>query len=175
MKVAVVIGHSANSPGKFSKIIQISEYFYNEKVSHYLKDVDIYRRPEGGGYKTKMRKLGDQFKPPNYDLIVELHFNAYDDIDNNKGHGVETKSYPGNKNTEIWGKEYCLMISNHYCTFDRGSKKVAKGDRGWWFLYYMPTNAIIVEPFFGDESESLKFISESEYAYVFMQWLESIK
>lgn len=175
MKIAVVIGHSAARPGKYSKLIHQSEYFYNKEAASYLRNVDVYKRPEGGGYKTQMLKLADQLKPHNYDLIVELHFNAFDNIDNMKGHGVETVSYPGNQKTDVWGKEYCRIISNHYCNFDRGSKKATSSDRGWWFLHYMPANAIIVEPFFGDESESLDFINEAEYAQVIMKWFESIQ
>jgi len=175
MKVAIVIGHSADSPGKYSKFIHQAEYFYNKEVASILRNVDVFQRPNVGGYKSQMRKLGEQLRPHNYDLIVELHFNAYDNVDNGVGHGVETVSYPGNEKTAAWGKEYCRMISNHYCNHNRGSKKATSSDRGWWFLHYMPANAIIVEPFFGDESESLNFISESEYAHVIMRWLESIK
>jgi len=172
--IAVVIGHSPDSPGKFSELIHQSEYFYNKEVAGYLLNVDVYKRPEGGGYKTQMRKLGGLVRPKKYDLIIDLHFNAFDNIDNGVGHGVETISYPGNEKTQAWGKEYCRRISNHFCNNNRGAKTATEGGRGWWFLHYMPTNAIILEPFFGDESESLGFTNEAEYAGIIMEWLESI-
>lgn len=175
MKIAAVIGHSASSPGKYSRLIHQSEYFYNKEVASYLLNVDVYKRPEGGNYRTQMRKLGTQLRPHNYDLIAELHFNAYDNEANGVGHGVETVSYPGNKKTEAWGKEYCRLISNHYCNHDRGAKIATRGGRGWWFLHYMPANAIILEPFFGDENESLAFEDEVEYAGVIAKWIENIK
>lgn len=174
MKIAAVIGHSAESPGKYSRLIHQSEFFYNKEVASYLRNIDVYERPEGDGYKTQMRKLAEQLRPHNYDLIIELHFNAFDNEDNGKGHGVETVSYPGNEKTEAWGKEYCRMVSNHYCNYNRGSKKATEGGRGWWFLHYMPAHAIIVEPFFGDESECLEFTNEAEYANVIMEWIDAI-
>lgn len=172
MKIAVVIGHDKISPGAYSKYISKSEYQYNREVASYLRCVDIYKRPENGSYKTQMETLAERVRPHNYDLIIELHFNMFDDIANNKGEGVETVSYPGNEKTIELGTEYCKLISKHYYTKNRGAKVANKGGRGWWFLELMPANAIIVEPFFGDELEAEKFSNEAEYAEIIMKWLK---
>ena len=163
-RIAVVIGHDKTSPGFYSKFLKTSEYIYNSEVAtHLSKIADIYKRPIGGGYKTKMKKLAAKLNPKNYDLVIELHFNAYDGISNKKGHGVETVSYPGSKSLEF-GDAYCKAISKNYGVFNRGAKVHYKGDRGWPFLSLMNAPAIIVEPFFGDEDEALKFSAPAKYA-----------
>ncbi len=166
MKIAVVIGHDKTSPGAFSKHLGLSEYIYNSEVASYLP-YDTFKRPPGVGYKTQMQLLGKQLK--GYDLIVELHFNAF----NNSVSGCETLSYPGNTFTKNLGAEYCRLITNQFCNNNRGAKQASEGGRGWWFLHYMPANAIIVEPFFGDSPESLEFKNPKEYAEIIVDWIEN--
>lgn len=165
-KVAVVIGHDKTSPGAYSKHLGMSEYIYNSEVASHLP-YDIFKRPMGVPYKTQMQMLAKQVV--GYDLVIELHFNAF----NNSANGCETVSYPGNKITEALGKEYCRLITNHFCNNNRGAKIATSGGRGWWFLYYMPANAIIVEPFFGDAPEALLFKNPKEYAKILVDWIEN--
>ena len=169
MKVAVIIGHDMKSPGAYSQELHTSEYMYNSEVASYLHQFDVYKRPLGGGYTTQMRSLAAELKPKNYDLIVELHFNSF----NKSANGCETISYPGNSFTKKLGAEYCRLVTNKYCTENRGAKEGEKGGRGWGFLSLMPAPAIILEGFFGDHPEALLFKNQKEYAGVIIDWLKS--
>lgn len=164
-KKALVIGHDKNSPGAYSNILRTSEYIYNSEVAYCASHIaDIHKRPLVGGYTSQMRELANQLNPKNYDIIGELHFNKFDNKDNNKGVGCEAVIYPGNKNMRRLGNIYCDYISKKYDIPNRGVKEHGKGERGYGFLSMMQADAIIFEPFFGDESEALKFKNPEEYA-----------
>jgi N-acetylmuramoyl-L-alanine amidase len=161
MKIAVVVGHDKNKAGAFSPFIKESEYMYhNEVVSVMSSKFDYYSRPLASGYKSQMEILSKQINPKNYDLVVELHFNAF----NKKAQGVETLSFPNNSETKEWGEKFCKIISENYKIPNRGVKHVTKDGNGYWFNKLMNCNTIILEPFFGDEKESLKFKDHEEYA-----------
>lgn len=171
MKIAYIIGHDRERPGKYSKLLGTSEYAYNCKVAEYLKrSGDVYKRPLGGSYKTQMRKLAEILNPKDYDLVIELHFNAFDDLNNRKGVGCETVHYPGSSSLK-YGRKLLKAISEKYQVENRGAKEHGPADRGWWFLHYMDAPAIILEPFFGDEDECLKFQNEAEYAQLIIDTL----
>jgi len=162
MKIAVVIGHDKTSPGAYSPHLGQSEYIYNSEVAtHLSKIADIYKRPAGGGYKTQMINLANKINKKDYDLVVELHFNAFNKIAN----GCEVVIFKGNKYTEKVGQKFCDLITKEYCTKSRGVKEVSQpNDRGYWFLVLMKADAMILEPFFGDNKESLKFNDTAKYA-----------
>lgn len=168
MKIAFVIGHDKTSPGAYSHFLHTSEYIYNSEVASYLATIgDIYKRPLGGGYNTQMRKLAEQINPKNYDLVAELHFNSF----NKKANGCESVIYKGNHYTGQLGDDYCTATCKKYGTKNRGVKEVDKGGRGYGFLSMINADAIILEPFFGDHEESLKFENHAEYAQVIKEWL----
>lgn len=176
MKIAIVVGHSKNSPGAYSKILGTSEYIYNSEVASYLaKDFDVYKRPitRKGGYMTQMRMLAEQLNPKEYDLVVELHFNKYDGKANNKGEGCEAIIYP-NSSSRPYAQAFVDLITTKYQTVDRGVEEHGEGDRGFGFLSLMNAPAIIIEPFFGDEKEALKFKEEKEYAETIKKWLNCL-
>lgn len=172
MKIAIVIGHEPKSPGAYSKYLGMSEYIYNSEVAAHLSTVaDIYKRPNMRGYNAQMRELASIVRPKRYDLIAELHFNSF----NNKAHGTETVTYFGNETTEAYGKVYNEVISDNYEVHNRGEKEVTTGGRGFGFLASMPANAIILEPFFGDNEEAIKFKDVKQYACAIKEWLLRIK
>lgn len=165
MRIAVVIGHEKGRPGAYSGYLQQTEFAYNSRVAPYFAeiDADIYFRPEGGGYKTQMRKLAQEINAINYDLVIELHFNSF----NRKASGCEVLTYKGNNYTQLLGERICRSISTEYRTENRGVKQIdSEEDRGYWFLHYMRANAMILEPFFGDHEEALKFENPGKYAEV---------
>jgi len=169
MRAAVVIGHSKESPGAYSEYLRASEYIYNSEVATYLSCVaDIYRRPANGGYKSQMKRLASEINKKDYDLVIELHFNSF----NGKVGGCETISYPGSSSLDF-GEKFCNDISECYLTENRGAKEANSNSRGWWFLAYMEAPAIIVEPFFGDNEESLKFENPGKYAEILKQLINN--
>ena len=173
MKIAVVIGHDSKSAGAYSSHLGISEYIYNSEVAAHLSGVaDIYKRPNVKGYNSQMQVLADTLKPFKYDLVIELHFNSF----NKKAEGTETVTYKGNARTLQYGKVFNELISKQYNTVNRGEKTVSlSNDRGFGFLSSMSSDAIILEPFFGDNVEALKFKDVQEYACVIKEWLLNIQ
>lgn len=168
MKIAFVIGHDKTSPGAYSQHLGKSEYIYNSEVASYLATIgDIYKRPLGGGYHTQMKNLANQINGKGYDLVVELHFNSY----NKQANGCEAVTYKGNTYTRQLGEDFCTAVCRKYGTVNRGVKERTKEGRGGLFLALMDADAIIVEPFFGDHPEALKFENEAEYAQLIKDWL----
>lgn len=170
MKIAFIIGHGKTSPGAWSPYLHQNEYFFNCEVASYLSGLgDIYRRPELGGYKTQMQKLGDLMNPKGYDLVTELHFNKFDNVANGIGHGVEVVAFPGSKTGIKYGDKYCEAVAKEYGIHNRGVKFTQEGGRGYWFLKYQKAPALILEPFFGDEAEAEKFLNPAKLADVMKQ------
>ena len=164
MKVAVVIGHEPKSKGAFSPYLAMSEYDYNsEVVKHLPDDIAIYRRKPGVGYQKQMRLLADEMNPEKFDLVIELHFNAA----NNLAHGCEALIYKKNASSRLFGGLFCRNITKAYGTRDRGVKELeVPSDRGFYFVYYQSANALILEPFFGDNPEAKKFLDPKKYACI---------
>lgn len=175
MRIAIVIGHEKSRPGAYSKHLRMSEYLYNSEVAPYFTKVgaDIYKRPSGGGYKTQMRKLSEEINKKNYDLVIDLHFNSYEEVGSAEPvEGCEVLTYKGNTYSQMLGERICKAIEIEYGSNNRGVKQITNPlQRGYWFLYFMKANAMILEPFFGDEEEALKFKNPGKYAKVVMDTL----
>lgn len=172
MRVAIVVGHDKVETGAYSKYLGASEYLYNSEVASYLSCVaDIYKNEAGKGYRTKVDLLAKKLNPKKYDLVIELHFNFFDGIENDRGTGTETLIYPGNNFTREFGDLFNKNISEKYGIRNRGTKERGKG-RGSYFLRKMSAPAIILEPFFGDEEEAELFKNEAEYAKVIKKTIE---
>lgn len=167
MKTAIVVGHDQNEQGAFSPIINMTEYAYNCELANLLcHDFDIYYRPYKGGYARKMSKLANNLNRKDYDVVIELHFNMFDGLANKKGHGAEAVIMPGNLKSMELSKTLLNEICHQFQVSNRGIKEHGPGDRGYGFLSKMKANAIILEPFFGDELEAKKFLDFQKYANV---------
>jgi N-acetylmuramoyl-L-alanine amidase len=160
MKTAIVVGHDVSEQGAVSKILDMTEYRYNCKVADVLcKDFDVYYRdPKKRGYNAKMEELARQINGKNYDFVIELHFNKFDGIANKKGHGCEAVIFPSNKKSRELSNKILNEISKDFGVFNRGVKEHGKGERGYGFLSKINSICVILEPFFGDENEALKFL-----------------
>lgn len=157
MRILFVVGHSKSSPGYYSPILKTSEYIYYSELVTYLSTVgDIYKHPDTRGYTTRIEKLAEHANPKNYDLVVELHFNGYDNKDNGKGVGCETVHFPGSSSIK-YGEKLCKATAKEYKVTNRGTKEAGEDARGRLFLELLDAPCLIYEPFFGDESEALKF------------------
>lgn len=171
MKIAIVIGHSQTKQGKYSERLATTEFLYNSLVANTVKDVDVYTRPVDRGYTKQMFELSNLLNAKGYDLVVELHFNAY----NGRVQGVETLGFTGNAFTTKIGNLFCDKVANHYGVHNRGHKYSERNGRGYWFTALMAAPAIIVEPFFGDAPGAEKFKDVEEYACIINEWLTDIK
>lgn len=169
MKVAVVIGHNPHSKGAYSRYLKTTEYDYNAKVAEHLTGYHIYRRLPIGSYKKQIIHLAAQVNPKKYDLVIELHFNAF----NASANGVETISFPKSKSIAM-GALYCDMIAKEYGTNKRGAKVATSDARGLYFLQTINAPALILEPFFGDAPEALKFEDTEKYANLIKEWVNCL-
>ena len=166
MKIAFVVGHDVVEQGAVSKIINMTEYRYNCKVADVLcKDFDVYyRNPNKKSYGAKMRDLANQLNHKNYDYVIELHFNKFDNKANKRGVGCEAVILPSNQKSKSLSNKILDKISKDFDIINRGVKEHGATERGYGFLSKMNANAIILEPFFGDENEALKFLDFEKYA-----------
>jgi N-acetylmuramoyl-L-alanine amidase len=157
-KIAIVVGHDKIEQGAYSHLLKHSEFsYYSELVK--LLPFDIYFRSTKGSYMDKMRELAKQINGKGYTLVVELHFNMF----NGKANGTEAlyhhKSTIGKRYAEI----YCQNVVKEYGTVNRGAKGISGGN-GFGFVSLMDAPAIVLEPFFGDNKESLNFKDLNKHA-----------
>ena len=173
MKCAVVVGHNAIAPGAWSHYLQLHEHEYHLRVVKHLNHdlIDIYHRPNLRSYGLATEQLARQVNSKHYDLVMELHFNAFDQVANNIGVGTEAIIYPGSQKAREVGERYCEAVSEKYGTINRGVKEHGPGMRGHLFLRSMRAPAIILEGFFGDEYEAQYFSDPKTYAEVILDVL----
>lgn len=182
MKVLLVVGHTGVDKGAYSKYLEKSEYDYNKELALEIMKLDgedgiHYDMYEHSirNYYNRQRKLAEYANKKKYDLILELHFNGATPSAN----GTECLHYFSSEKGKMYSKQISNSISKHYGTTIRGvegSKAVVnKFDRGYWFVRLLKAVAVIVEPFFGSNKESLQFKDTKEYACVLHESISKLK
>lgn len=172
MKVAVYIGHTPKGDkGAHSKHLGLSEYDYNIKVGQELSKLDsttydIFSHTIQDYYS---RQVSMAEKVKNYDVVIELHFNAAGETAN----GTEMLHFYNSKNGKQLSKILAKNVSEKFGTKLRGVEGakalVNKNDRGYWFVKLPKPVAVIFEPFFGSNEEALKFKNPKDLAQVIHQ------
>ena len=174
MKVATVIGHHENQKGAMSPYFGLREWdFYNEVVQH-VENIDVFHYNKNiSGFVSRIkdtaRKLDD------YDLVIEMHFNAFF---NPNANGCETLYYYESQ----WGKYYAELFSylvNGYTDIKlrNGGLKalVNRHDRGWANVFYPKPPTILIEPFFGSSpSDCEKIISTENLGCIINEFISQI-
>jgi N-acetylmuramoyl-L-alanine amidase len=146
MKVALVIGHKASSPGACNKTHNICEFEFNEKlVKDVVDEIDgsleheiVYRETYNG--------LPDKINATNPDCIVSFHCNAF----NTKASGTEVLYYHKSKKGKAWADKMQDRLKDALGLPDRGIKGKSSEDRGGYVLRYTSAPCILIEPFFID-------------------------
>lgn len=155
MKIAFVIGHHKLSKGAFSKYLNKYEYdLYKGFECELSKYGDVfYHNSLIPSYTARQKAMSKRTKQ--YDLVFELHFNAANGLAN----GCEALYYFENKKTKHIARNFCKEYTRLTGTKNRGEKALYnKNQRGFGFVFHQKTDAIILEPFFGDNhSDCLKF------------------
>lgn len=170
MKIAIVIGHTANSKGAVSPYLK-PEFDFNKEVAIKLKEYspnvyDIFEhRTYANGYKSMIQETANKINSRDYDLVIELHYNAASP----SAHGTETCYYFASKKGKKFAETFSKIISENHNTKLRGANGakplVNKEDRGFYAVYLPKPPALIVEPFFGsNEDDSNKFKDVDKYA-----------
>lgn len=147
MRVAFVIGHTKINKGAYSSYFELREYDFWKQFECELKEVGdvFYHNCLIYGYNSRQRAMG--MKTKDYDIVFEVHFNSF----NGTTQGCEALYYHTNEITKEISNKFCSEYSSLSDGNNRGSKSLSNNNqRGFGFVYYQKTNAVILEPFFGD-------------------------
>jgi len=150
--VCFVIGHHASSQGAYSVWLKETEWqFWFDYANKYLIGLgDIFIHEPLDSYTERQIEMAK--KTENYDLVFELHFNAFPDAE-----GVETLTYKGNEKMLGLGNYFCELMEEDLGYENRHAKWIDSGN-GYGFLRETKGDAILLEPFFGsDEIDCMKF------------------
>ncbi len=163
-KIALIIGHSKQSPGAKNPTTGTTEFGFNDGLAHKIKrildDADgievtlVYRDTLAG-----LPRKANMLKP---DFIISLHCNAY----NGKSSGSEVLYYH-KSNT---GKAIACTLQKHLVSAlglrDRGVKPVTSEDRGGYLLSQTKAPCLIAEPFFIDNDSDVATARKNQDALV---------
>lgn len=174
-KVAIVVGHTKLRPGACGIDIPC-EFSFNQKVAEYLGDIcDIYYYDSYNlGYKSMVKRNADKMNRKDYDLVIELHYNAASP----QANGCEVFYYFTNKTGKMYAEYMSKMISKVFKVRDRGAKPmIGENQRGYWALFYPKATTLLLEPFFGSNRQNaLKFKGkEKEYSEMIRDFLKRTK
>lgn len=162
-KIAIVVGHTKLRPG--AKGIRIpSEFDFNSRVAENLSDIaDIYYYDSYNlGYKSMVKRNALKMNRKNYDLVLELHYNAATP----QANGCEVFYYFNNKEGKNLATYFSRKISQVFEMRDRGAKAmVNKNQRGFWALFYPKATTLLLEPFFGSNSYDAEKFRGKECKY----------
>lgn len=163
-KVAIVVGHTKLRPGACGVDGIECEFDYNKKVAEYLSDVaDVYYYDSYNlGYRKMVQKNATKMNLKNYNIVLELHYNAATP----QANGCEIFHYFTNKKGKKYAEYLSRLISSTFKVKDRGAKAmVNKKQRGFWALYYPKATTLLLEPFFGSNSDDVSKFCNNEKKY----------
>lgn len=189
-KIALIVGHNEKNKGAYSEYLKISEYDFYSKVlnvlfekyqkSFNLKDefiknikekISIFRVPDTG-YSKQMEAVVKTLDKNNFDMAIELHFNA---TGNHKQHGNTVLYW--HKSQE--GKELAELFQD-IMTSDTGVRKLdlipisSLKQNGAYGIMKSKCPYILLEPFFGDNEADTKKVSIDIIAEVLFLFLNEI-
>ena len=156
MNIAFVLGHHEKAKGKLSNYFGLTEWdFYNQVLKHLKNPTVFYHNPNMRAYLPRQIETGNKLNAYPFDLVIELHFNAF----NGKATGVETlyhhKSVKGKQYAEKFN-EVCVRWTGLRL---RGAKPLSSNSQnGFGFLNSNKHPSILIEPFFGDNENDCKAV-----------------
>lgn len=171
--IALVVGHKKEKPGAANYHYNISEYQFNNRLTHNIRNKLKDRFP--ADIKIVYRRTYTQLP---YDLnninplfTISFHCNAF----NTKTSGHEVLYY----NNSIKGKYIATILNNNFNKYipmlkNRGIKSKQEQDRGGYLLKYTNHPCIIAEPFFIDNDGDFEYIIEHN-SNLIQSYVDSIK
>lgn len=180
MNIAFVIGHHKKSKGAFSSYLFANEFdFYTDVIKHLEYKTGklnlFYHNSDVSSYTERIKETASKLNKFNFDLVIELHFNAATP----QANGCETLYYFSSKK----GKEFAHIFTDTVCGITgiksrNGGVKalVNKKDRGYASVYYPKAPTILIEPFFGtNDNDCVKIGSAENMACILQEFLTKIK
>ena len=151
MRIAFIIGHNEKRQGYYSDHLETSEWDFYKGISCELEEIGdvFFHDPTINSYTERCKDISERIGT-DYDLTIALHFNSYD---TNVG-GTECFYWHTNETT----KKISEYLSSEYSRKVGSNNRGAKGfdsvnDRGAGEIYYPKVDAVLFEPFFGDNKE----------------------
>ncbi|AXG70432.1 N-acetylmuramoyl-L-alanine amidase [Kordia sp. SMS9] len=149
MKVAIVIGHTKFKQGAYSRDLDTTEWKFNKMVAAHLKDIAtiFYYDSYNLGYTSMVKRNAKKINTGNFDLVLELHFNA---AESKQANGCEALYYFKNQKGKRLADFFCNLIEKKMGRKNRGAKALfGKHQRGFAAVFYPNPTTLILEPFFG--------------------------
>lgn len=170
VKVAFVVGHYSLDGGAYSDHLQSNEYnLWNAFCDSHLSGMgDKFLHSTNSSYTTRQTETAEKTK--DYDLVFELHFNAF----NESAEGVEALTYKGNADMETVGQYFCDTMAADMGFANRDVDPIDSGN-GFTFLQKTHGDAILLEPFFGDNKSDCDKYDPDKYAEVIRKTIEKYK
>lgn len=193
-KIALIIGHNEKNKGAYSEYLKISEYDFYSKVldklfkkykeafnlkEKFVKNIQdkitIFRVPNTG-YSKEMAEVVNTLEKNNFDLAIELHFNA---TTNHNQHGNTVlywhKSREGKKLAELFQE---IMTSyTEVKKLDLIPINSLK-QNGAYGIVKSKCPYILLEPFFGDnkiDTDKINIEKMAEVLFLFLNEINQVK
>lgn len=162
-KVAFVVGHYEDGQGAYSDELREFEYIFwtDFAMDHLLSIGEVFvHDPTETSYTQRQIEMAKRTK--DFELVFELHFNSF----NGSAKGCEALFFKGNSKMETLAMEFGTDMSTSMGYSYRGAKSITSGDRGYQFLKRTKGDAMILEPFFGDNKDDVKLFKPLIYKRV---------
>ena len=171
MKTAFIIGHTPYSKGAFSNYFNDYEFnFWSSFIPKFEDIGDVFIHDNKLGYTSRQKEMAK--KTRNYDLVLELHFNAANELAN----GCEALYYYRNEKSRKLCEVFCSDFTQRTGIKNRGAKRlVDASDRGYGFVYNQKPAAIILEPFFGDNKKDCNLFAIDDFLSSVKVMIKSFK
>lgn len=146
MKVALVVGHSAHSPGVQTE--SMSEFDFNDNL---VRDcVGVLSSHAGIGivviHRSTYRALPDSINATGADMALCFHANGFDGT----ASGTEMLYYHSSTQAKALAQSLQNAVVGALGLPDRGVRPKHSEDRGGYVLRYTSMPCVILEPFFMD-------------------------
>lgn len=178
-KILLVVGHNEQQKGEYSNVLGEQEFNYwnniCNKIKEQLPDIDIAIRAYQASYQKEMQKIVNIInnEVPEYDLILEFHFNAWK-VDRTVN-GAECLVFHKSSTHEI-AKRLLNELHSMFGVKNRGLKLIKdKGERGGYGIVKSKSPYILIEPFFGtNDDDANKFTNRDKVAKFFVDFIQSL-
>lgn len=166
MKTAIIIGHTKLRQGAYSPFLNISEWELNSAIAKSLQEVaDIYYYDTYAlGYTSMVKRMSKRINRCDYDLVLELHFNA---SDARRANGCEALYYFRNESARDLADYFGELMETRMGIKNRFAKPLYnKKQRGFAAVFYPKPTTLILEPFFGSSPEDCALFSRATYVRI---------
>lgn len=193
-KIALIIGHNPQNKGAYSEYLKISEYDFYSKVldvlfkkyqeAFKLKDefvkniqdkITIFRVPNTG-YSKEMAEVVNTLEKNNFELAIELHFNAAAE---HKQHGNTVLYW----HKSIEGKKLAELFQEIMTSYTEVKKLdlipiISLKQNGAYGIIKSKCPYILLEPFFGDnkiDTDKINIEKMAEVLFLFLNEINQVK